>query len=209
MANADNAFGLRPSRYLNGAPYNGQANAYNVPASDGTALFIGDPVILAGSSNAAKIGGFGPGTLATVTQATGGGASTEAVLGVVVAVDPLLGTGVGSAGASGRDASIHRLASSDSVVWVADDPMIVFEVQSDGTTVVGDIGLNCQYIIGTGSAITGISGGELDDSEAAATLTDMLKILGVTKREDNDLGEFNVLDVLINQHQFRTGVVGL
>jgi len=204
MANVDAAFGLSPSRYLNGAPYNGQANAYVVPASDATALFIGDPVIFAGSSNAAAIGDFGPGTLATVTQATGGTASTEAVLGVVVGFDPILG-----AGSDGRDSNIYRVASTQRVVWVADDPQIVFEVQSDGTTVVADIGLNCQYIIGTGSAVTGLSGGELDDSEAATTLTDMLKILGVTKRPGNDLGLNNVLDVLINQHQFRTGVVGL
>ena len=209
MANIDNAFGLRPSRYLNGAPYNGQANAYYVPDTDATALFIGDPVILAGSSNDTKMAGFGIGTLATVTQATGGVASTEAVLGVVVAVDPLVGEGISDAGTAGRDATIYRQASSGRVVWVADDPQIVFEVQSDGTTVIADIGLNCQYIIGTGSTITGISGGELDDSEAATTLTDMLKILGVTKREDNTIGEFNVLDVIINQHQFRTGVVGL
>jgi len=149
MANVDAAFGLSPSRYLNGAPYNGQANAYVVPATDGTALFIGDPVIFAGSSNAAAIGDFGAGTLATVTQATGGTASTEAVLGVVVGFDPILG-----AGSDGRDSSIHRVASTQRVVWVADDPQIVFEVQSDGTTVVADIGLNCQYIIGTGSALS-------------------------------------------------------
>ena len=209
MANIDNAFGLMPSRYLNGAPYNGQAHAYYVPDTDSTALFIGDPVAFAGSSNDTKIAGFGIGTLATVVRATGGAASTQAILGPIVAVDPLIGEGIANAGTAGRDATIYRQASSGRVVWVADDPQIVFEVQSDGTTVIEDIGLNCQYIIGTGSTITGISGGELDDSEAAVTLTDMLKILGVTKREDNELGEFNVLDVLINQHQFRTGVVGL
>ena len=209
MANIDNPFGLRPSRYLNGAPYNGQANAYYVPDTDATALFIGDPVILAGAANDTKVGGFGIGTLATVTQATGGAATIEAVLGVVVGVDPLIGEGVASAGMAGRDAPIYRPASSGSVVWVADDPQIVFEVQSDGTTVLADIGSNCQYIIGTGSTITGISGGELDDSEHATTLTDMLKVLGVTKREDNELGLNNVLDVIINQHQFRTGVVGV
>ena len=204
MANKDAAFGLRPVRYLNGAPYNGETTAFVVLAGDSTALFLGDPVVFAGSSNASAIDVYGPGTLASITAASGGTTSTQAILGVVVSVDPLIG-----AGSDGRDSVIHRVASTERVINVATDPQIIYEVQSDGTTVADDIGLNSQYIMGTGSAVTGIAGGELDDSEAATTLTDMLKILSVANRVDNELGEFNVLNVLINQHQFRTGVVGL
>ena len=52
MPNANIATGLRPVRYASGAPYNGSASTYFAPASDGTALFIGDPVIIAGSADA-------------------------------------------------------------------------------------------------------------------------------------------------------------
>ena len=45
MPNPNLAQGLTPVRYRSGAPYNGAANIYHVPATDGTALFLGDPVI--------------------------------------------------------------------------------------------------------------------------------------------------------------------
>ena len=45
MANATNLFGLRPVRYFNGTPWNGQARHYYIPSTDSTALFIGDPVV--------------------------------------------------------------------------------------------------------------------------------------------------------------------
>jgi hypothetical protein len=46
MANSNAPTGLTPVRYASGAPYNGAANVYFVPASDSTALYIGDPVIM-------------------------------------------------------------------------------------------------------------------------------------------------------------------
>ena len=55
MANTDSPFGLKPIRHRNGAPYNGAANPYYIPASYGTALVIGDPVIKSGTSNTAEV----------------------------------------------------------------------------------------------------------------------------------------------------------
>ena len=62
MANSNTPMGLRPVRHRNGAPYNGAATRYFVPASDGTALFLGDPVVVAGSADADGV--------MTVTRAT-------------------------------------------------------------------------------------------------------------------------------------------
>jgi len=52
MPNVSRINGFKPVKHVNGSPYNGQANIYFVPATDGTALFVGDPVKLAADGNA-------------------------------------------------------------------------------------------------------------------------------------------------------------
>ncbi len=56
MPNADTPFGLRPVKYRSGAPYNGAANVYTTASGDGTAIYVGDPVVLSGTSQ--TIAGF-------------------------------------------------------------------------------------------------------------------------------------------------------
>ena len=80
MANADYPKGLMPIRHRNGAPFNGALNHYATATGDSTALFIGDPVKIAGGS--AVINGV---TYGTVTRAATG----DVVLGSVVAVLPI------------------------------------------------------------------------------------------------------------------------
>jgi hypothetical protein len=50
MANANFPHGLRPVNAANGQPYTGAARVYSVPATDGTAIYIGDAVKLVGTS---------------------------------------------------------------------------------------------------------------------------------------------------------------
>lgn len=78
MANVNAAKGFSPVRFSNGRPYNGAGNSYFVPASDATALFIGDPVILAGSADAKGV--------PTITRATAAGGNY--VSGVVIGFLP-------------------------------------------------------------------------------------------------------------------------
>lgn len=197
MANTNTPFGLRPIRHINGAPYNGAATRYYVPASDGTALYIGDPVILAGSADANGI--------ASVTKATAAGGNY--MLGPVVAVDPVEG-----AGASGRDSTVYRAASTERYVWVADDPDLVFEMQEDGVggaLAAADVGLNADWIAGTASTVTGLSGAMLDTSTKATTNTLQLRILGFKQSVDNEVGVANAkVLVAINLHTRRnlTGI---
>lgn len=197
MANSNAPMGLRPVRHRNGAPYNGAATRYFVPASDGTALYLGDPVVVAGSADADGV--------MTVTRATAGGGAY--MLGPVVAVDPVEG-----AGAGGRDSTTYRAASTARYVWVADDPDLVFECQEDaigGALAVADVGLNADFIHGTGSTVTGISAGQLDTSTKATTNTLQLRILGFSQRIDNEVGNANAkVLVAINLHSQRnlTGV---
>src|SRR5688572_2548968 len=102
MANADTPFGLRPVRYLSGAPYNGAANVYTTAAGDATAIFIGDPVVLSGTAQ--TVNGV---TYPDADQA----ATTNVIVGVVVGVLP-----------ETADSTVHRAASTVRRLLVADDP---------------------------------------------------------------------------------------
>lgn len=182
MPNANTPFGLRPVRHRNGAPYNGAATRYFVPAADSTALFIGDPVIIAGSADADGVG--------TVTRATAAGGAF--LLGAVVSVEP-----------DTRDSPTYRVASTARYVYVADNPDLVFEIQEDavgGALAAVDVGLNADLVAGTGSAITGLSAFQLDTSTKATTPTLQLRILGFVQRVDNEIGANAKVLASINLH---------
>jgi hypothetical protein len=49
MANANAPFGLKPLRDARSGKESGGLEMFSVPASDGTALYIGDPVVKNGS----------------------------------------------------------------------------------------------------------------------------------------------------------------
>src|SRR4051812_6293618 len=111
MANYNAPTGLRPVRYRSGAPYNGAFNTYSVPATDATALFVGDPVIIAGSAAATGV--------ATIPRAPAAGGAY--ISGVIVGFEPLR-----------TDLTVlHRAASTLRNVYVADDPFLIYEVQED------------------------------------------------------------------------------
>ena len=196
MANIDAPFGLRPVGYLNGAAYTGQARKYYVPASDGTALYIGTPVKLGGSADPL---GYYPG----VTAAS----STNVLVGVVVGFDPVEG-----AGASQANSTLYRAASTERYVYVADDPNIIFEIQeaSGGTALtVTEVGLNANWSGSGGSTNTGLSAIELDNSTEATTATLDFQILGVAPLAGNALGEHCVWRVKLNNHQLVDGTTGV
>jgi hypothetical protein len=191
MANADTPFGLRPVRYLSGAPYNGAVNHYSTASGDGTAIFIGDPVTLSGTSQ--TINGL---VYADVDQAATG----NIIAGVVVGVLP-----------TNRESTIYRAASTQRILLVADDPNLVFEIQevSGGTALAAnDIGLNADFVVGTGNTANGMSGVELNNATEAATATLDLLITGFVNRADNEIGEHAKWLVRIGRHQFANQVIG-
>ena len=203
---ADTPQGLVPVRYLNGSPYNGQARPYYTAGA--SALFIGDPVTQAGTLNAAAVGNYKIGELETVKIVTAA-ANTVPITGVVVAVDPLEGSG-----ADGRDSTIYAAVSTARVVWVADDPLIVFQIQEDdgAAAIALTDGANNFDLIATaaGSTATGISGWELDSSTAAVTATGDVQLLNISRTHDNAFGGGNVKwDVRINLHRFNSGTLGI
>lgn len=197
MPNVDRPRGFKPVRYRSGKAYTGAARPYAVLAADATALFIGDPVVKAGSANTTFINGHLPGTLPTVVRATAG--ATNQITGVVVAVEPDTATSLP-----------YRAASTLRVVYVADDPDLVFEVQDDGAgTVAADlVGLNANVVYThAGSASTAMSGAEINGATWAADATFQFTLQGLSRREGSDIADFATWDVTINLHTERLAPV--
>ena len=205
MANADTPFGLRPVGHPSGLS-KARVRAYYVPASYGTALFVGDPVVKTGTSNttvvsAPGVGTMPVGTMPEVNKATAG--DGNAITGVIVGV------------AANPDGLGRRYlpASTGGVVFVNDDPTTEFEIQADGAIAAAQVGLNAVLIYtNAGSTSTGQSGAELDTTSdvPAADASNQLTILGVVAREDNEAASaFTKVRVRINQHTEAVGAVGI
>lgn len=199
MANVDRVNGFRPVKSGTGAPYNGQVNLYFIPSTDSTAVFVGDLVKLAGS---ASTDGY-----PTVAQAAAG----DVPVGVVVGFLPENVTpgGISNGRTPNLDTPIHRVASTNRYVLVADDPDLVMVGQEDGVggaLAVTNIGQNASIIVAAGSTVTGASGMEIDSSTAATTRTLVLRLLGFVNSPDNEIGSANAkLLVGFNIHQYRSG----
>lgn len=199
MANVNAPMGLRPVGNITGAPFTGQLRQYSVAAGDGTAIFVGDPVKLAGTSQ--FINGQ---VFSDVVQAATGDVITGVVVGVV---------------ADTRDSLTYRAASTQRVLYVSDDPNAIFEVQqvSGGTALTAnDVGLNVNFVVGSGSTVTGYSGVTLDNTTEATTNTLDLKIVGMVNRADNDPGtavgtgaDASRFLVRINRHRFVNQIAGV
>lgn len=178
MANVNVARGLVPVRMADGSPYNGAVDIFYVPSTDSTALYKGDPVVLAGSADA--------GGIATVTRSAAAGAITGAVVGFADAVSMTAG---------------YRAASTNSYVLVAHGQDILFEIQDDGVggdLAAADIGLNADIIVAAGSSYSKASGVMLDTSTKATTVTLPLRIKGIAQRPDNALSTNTKVLVTLN-----------
>lgn len=192
MANPDTPFGLRPVQHRNGAPYSGSFRYYSVAAGNATAIMIGDPVTLAGTSQTINGRIYSD----VVRSATG-----DVFQGVCIGVVP-----------DTQDSLVYRAASTQRVLMIADDPDLLFEIQevSGGTALTAnDAGLNANIVVAAGSTVTGQSGVELDNSTEATTNTLDVHIVGPVMREDNAIGENCKWLVTFNRHQFRNQVAGV
>jgi hypothetical protein len=87
------------------------------------------------------------------------------------------------------------------VCEVLDDPSQLFLIQAAGTITQADIGKNADPTAATtGSNITGVSAGSLGTPAKTAALT--FKIVGLSEQAGNELGQYAVLVVKLNQHQY-------
>lgn len=193
MPNIDRPQGLVPVKTINGGPWNGQANMYLIPSSNATAVFIGDLVKLAGDAGNAGtvVNGIDVEGMPHVVQSAAGDLSVGVVIGFLPDQDNLTRR--------------HRAASTNRIALVVDDPSVVFEIQevSGGTALTSAaVGLNANVVVGSGSATTGLSAMELDNSTEATTADLDLKIIGMVPRPDNSIGEHCKWLVQINTHSY-------
>lgn len=179
MANVDAPRGLQPIG-KSGGPYTGQTVRCFIPASDGTATFVGDLVTLAGSASS---DGY-----PTVQQ---GAASDTSFYGVVVGFD---------AEPTNLELKYRTASTARYCQVVPATPDQEFVVQADGVVVAGDIGNNADIVVGSGDTSTGLSGMELDHSNVGTGVN--LHIVRLHVVEGNDFGQDADLVVRVNENVF-------
>lgn len=199
MANANAPFGLAPVEYLSGAKWNGQVRRYYIPSSDTNAYAIGDPVTIAGNADSRGI--------ASVVLATPG----SAMLGPIMGMGGLAYGGMSGDPTNLNTTVIPAIKTKAYYVLVADDPNIIFEAQEIGTGTPLDaaaVGLNVNMVAATNSGF--LSSWVLTNTTEATTVTLDCKLLGLSQRNPNNtFGAYAVWNVLINNHCYRAGAVGL
>lgn len=185
MANADTPFGARLVGSVLGVTQNAQINVYTIPATDDTALFVGDFVKTTGTSAVGEDGINHP----IVTQA----AEENTLRGFVV----------GFFASSDNINQIYRSASTLRTVYVCDDPYATFEIQTSGIMAITDISANADITVGSGSTVTGISAMEIDQTTITPNAA-QLRLLALAPRADNEVGVSAKLICMINEHELKS-----
>lgn len=198
MANTNSAFGLRPVT-MNGTPLSGQMKMVNAPSSYGTALYLGDPVLLTGVAD-----GFG---VPQVNLASAGGGTY--VSGTVIGFcNGPAGSGVTLL----QSNTVYGAASTNRYLMIIDDPNTIFEIQEDSVggaiAASASTGANADLVAGSGSTVTGFSGWMLDSSTVNTTNTLQCQIVGLARGPDNVIGNYAKWLVRLNLAQLwhTTGV---
>ena len=203
MANANIPAGLTP---IKNSPFvEIPKNSYYIPASYGTALFIGDPVVKTGTSNTSSVLGNGKlypaGSLPEINKATAGDAN--AITGVIIGFEAI----------SSNLTLNYNPASTERVAIVADSPHQEFMIQEEtaGTPLAAtSVGLNANLVYAeSGSTVTGLSGAELDTSTPATDASFQLKIKRLIDAPENAIGQHAKWLVFINNHTEANGKVGI
>ena len=188
MANTDAPKGAVPIKHLDGSPWNGALNEYLIASAYNTTIYFGDFVKM------------------TATGKIELAAAGNTILGVF--------QGVNYRNSSGEvvfskywPASTATFNSEDAKALVVDQPDVIFEMQQDSDTDTpsqADIGTNADFIAThTGSTLTGLSKEEVDTSTCTSA-TANLRILRFVPKPDNAVGAYAKVEVLINEHFYKT-----
>ena len=188
MANIDKAFGFRPIGNLSATGAQKQYG-YEIEDNQAGAIFQGDLVTI--------VGGY------VVKFAPGTHAAALGVLNGCQYIDPTTGKPTWKNYYPGS----VNITSGKIIADVIDDPSQLFLIQADEDIVQADIGKNADVVGSGGSTTTGVSTMELDSSTIADTAALNLKIVGLYNVPGNELGNFAVIVVKINEHLYgSTGV---
>jgi hypothetical protein len=198
MANKTGKFGLRPLRHLNGAPWNGATVKCYIGATYDRALFIGDPVLLSDITTEKDPTGRYP------TINASDCVDADMVRGVIDSFEPL----PGDLSKNYNPTLTARIAN------VVMDGDVLFAIRGDGGGTVTALfpGQNAVGIttVALGSTVSGLSEFMLDEgttSAPAANQSYPLLIHGILEREDNELGDNVIYEVLLNTNENIVGRV--
>lgn len=179
MPNLNAPKGFVPHSAMGGGDWRGLLTAAVIPASEGTATFVGDVVVAGPTAGAAGlvVNGLDCEGVPQVLRASVGTAGQNYV-GVVV----------GFLADQNNLMTKHRVASTNRVALIAPCYGVLYEVQEDALVTpvaAASVGLNAAINLAAGSAVTGVSGMMLDSDTVNTTVTLPIRIRGLVKRADN------------------------
>ena len=183
MANIDKAFGFRPIGNLSATGAQKQYG-YEIEDNQAGAIFQGDLVTIVGG----YVVKFLPATHAAALGVFNGCSYIDPTTGKHTFKDFYPGS--------------VNITSGKIIADVIDDPSQLFLIQADEDIVQADIGKNADVVGTGGSTTTGVSTMELDSSTIADTAALNLKIVGLYNVPGNELGNFAVIVVKINEHLY-------
>ena len=180
MSSSATPHGARPCGTVVGSPYQGKVTHYKIKNAYGTSIFFGDFV---------KWGDDNPNT--TIQKDTG--TATLTPIGVFLGcayTDPSTGQ------FTPNQYYPASTAADDIVAYVATDPFILMQMQSDESLGQDDLGKNCAVVQTAGSTAIGTSRNAVDGSTANTTNTLPLKVVDFVDGPDSAVGD-TYTDVLV------------
>jgi hypothetical protein len=183
-------YGFQAINRVDGMPYAGAIRQIPIASGYTTAIYNGDPVVIA--------------TGGTIQRAAASGAvTTGSPCGVLV--------GCAYTNSSGQPVQAQYFPGSgvtNAVAYVVDDPLAAFKVavafaNAVVTTVTqAAVGTNMSYNLGTGNANTGDSGAFVTAASGANTATLPFRVIAVVPDTATSATTFTEVIVKINLHQY-------
>lgn len=189
MANTNTPFGFKPSRYVDGRPFNGAVNTYPIAYNYNTAMYIGDPVkIVSGKVNLAGV--------------------SDQIRGILIGVRWVASSGARVFGPYWAG-TITTPGNQDAEAVVVDDPNVLFEASFTNSTSVpaqADAGQFFKHLAAAGTAATGLSAIGIDYTTKTATATSgVWRFVSFVPRVDNDTASAYSRGLFVpTLHDFRT-----
>lgn len=188
--------GFRPSRHIDGTPWNGGTSPYLIASTYGTSLFLGDPVTMLSDG--------------TIGIATAGAPMLGVFWGVkyTTSAGAVFPGGLGGFGPPMWTASTALLGSAPATAMIIDDPTVQFQIETNGTAGMTRAGLNQNYNFasGTGNSQTGQSAYVLDIAAVATALGNFKALRMAQAVANNGFGVANnIVEGVINNHLLKGG----
>lgn len=164
MANTFAPFGFRPIMNMDGSPITGNQTPRKITSASAVPIFYGDLVAVLNTG-----------------YITVGAASATTALGVFVGCR-YVPTAFGYMRWSNFWPGSGNLSTAGDIeAYIVDAKQAVFEVQSTGTAAltIADVGINCDLLSSSGSAITGLSTHAVNANSIATTSTFPFRVWAV------------------------------